>query len=161
MGEKKRAWPLVIMLFLSLVLLVAVFFIRLPYLSGLISSYKNSGNGETITLEIERVLFRNGEEELSPASIAEWNRDSLHLAAEAALIPPSKEETAAGFISYIPHGTELIGIAERDGYIFINLTDEMKKAPEEAFTAIADTIRNAIQTKAITFLINGEEVLTL
>ena len=70
--------------------------------------------------ETERTIERQG-------------RDDLHLAAEALLMPIRSEELQEGLVSYIPEGTELIGIAEKEGFVFIDLSSEMRGADRRAF----------------------------
>ncbi|MBO8435959.1 MAG: GerMN domain-containing protein [Spirochaetes bacterium] len=159
MGDRnKRIWPFLLLLAFTAALSAAVLFIRFPYIISLVAEYKSNEADTNATLEIERALFKDGEEVFSPYALKEWGRDTLHLAAEAAIAPVTSKEKAEGLVSYVPKKTRLIGISERDGYIFINLSDEMEKASEEAFKAIEDTIMRAVPSKALRFLIEGEEI---
>ena len=85
-------------------------------------------------------------------------RDDLHLAAEALLMPIRSEELQEGLVSYIPEGTELIGIAEKEGFVFIDLSSEMRGADRRAFEQIERTLRVNEWPCEIHFLIEGRPV---
>ena len=113
------------------------------------------GTDEGVTISLPRILYSSSGAVEKMVTIPVLNRDRLHLAAEAALTPPSDEELESGYISFIPEGTALIGISEEGGYIFIDLSAEMRKAPEEAYNEIERTIALSIPYKDIRFMING------
>ena len=95
--------------------------------------------------ETERTIERQG-------------RDDLHLAAETLLMPIGSDELQEGLVSYIPEGTELIGIAEKEGFIFIDLSSEMRGADRRAFEQIERTLRINEGPCKIHFLIEGRPV---
>ncbi len=122
-----------------------------------IELYRN-GAEEMAVIEIPRVLYSvSGPAEVT-AEIPSYGRDLLHLAAEAALLPPDEEELERGLVSYIPEGVELIGISERAGYIFIDLSKEMETAGERAFEEIRRSIALSFSYEEIVFMIEGVRI---
>lgn len=83
--------------------------------------------------------------------------DDLHLAAETLLLPETKDDISNGLISYIPDGTELIGISMKGGYLFADFTEELEDAPAEAFDEIVLTLFENTGADHIRILINGSE----
>ena len=83
--------------------------------------------------------------------------DDLHLAAEAMLLSETQEEIAEGLISYIPEGTELIGIAMKGGYVFADFSDELENAPAEAFEEIEISLQENTGAEHIIIMILGSE----
>ena len=104
---------------------------------------------------VKRVLYR-GDIAVRSAAILPGTADNLHLAAEAAIAEPSKAERGAGLVSHVPEGTRLLGIAEKDGYIFIDLSDEMLNADERAFDEIRESIALSHDFRDIFFMIEGD-----
>ena len=116
------------------------------------------GTDEGVTVVLPRILYSSSGPVEKMATIPVLNRDRLHLSAEAALVPPSDEELANGLISFIPSGTKLIGISEKGGYIYIDLSSEMKGAGEEAYNEIERTLALSTPYESIRFMINGNLV---
>ena len=94
----------------------------------------------------------------SERSIERIGRDDLHLAIEALLLDESEVELASGMISYIPEGTRLRGISASEGYIFVDLSKEMKGADSRAFEEIRRTLVNLEGPVSVSFLIEGRPV---
>ena len=79
---------------------------------------------------VERILYRNSEEIKSETALNIEVVDDLHKAIESAIAPLSEKEKSEGLETYIPEGVRLIGASEKDGYVFIDLSEEMKEAEE-------------------------------
>ena len=94
----------------------------------------------------------------SERSIERLDRDDLHLVIEALLLDESEEELAAGITSCIPEGTKLRGIAEADGYVFIDLSKEMRGADAKAFEEIRRTLVLLEGPVSISFMIEGRPI---
>ena len=61
-----------------------------------------------------------------------------------------------GLESFVPEDTRLIGIAEKDGYIFIDLSEEMENADERAYRQIEESLDLSLDFRQMIFMIEGE-----
>ena len=135
----------------------AIVAVRLPYVRSYLNLDEHialwkEGPDQGAMIRVPRVVYKaDGEEAVEDVTLPSFGRDILHLSAEAALIPAGE-----GFVSYIPEGTELIGISERDGYIYIDLTDEIRDADRMAFKEIERTLALSVDFIEIRFMINGK-----
>lgn len=139
----------------------AVIYTRLPYAIDILRIKEHyelwKERPETFSsIDVPRIIYRNGEEFITKIRIEDKGLDELHIAAEAAISPLSQEEIRSGFSSYIPEGTTLIGISEKDGYIFIDLSEEMKKADQDAYKEIESSLRQSLNFRELIVLIEGE-----
>ena len=93
-------------------------------------------------------------------SIETFGRDSLHSALEAMLLPLSDEEIERGLVSYIPKKTELIGVTDRNGYIFAEFSNELmfSSSLDRAIDQIERTIKETIDPQGITIISDGLEI---
>ena len=107
----------------------------------------------------ERVLYNaEGSAVISEIQMTLSIPDTLHEAAEAAIAPLSDKERQSGLISYVPENTRLIGISEKDDYIFIDLSEEMESAGEEAYMEIASSLSLSTSFRKLIFMIEGTPV---
>ncbi len=106
--------------------------------------------------EVQRLLYSSDGAVVTTSILPSFGRNRLHLAAEAALLPPTEEELAAGLVSYIPEGTELIGISKRADYIYIDLSDEMLGADDRAWEEIRESIALTIDFREMRFMVEGD-----
>lgn len=83
------------------------------------------------------------------------DRDDLHTRIEAVLAEPGEMEKERSLRSWIPEGTELIGASEENGYIFIDLSEEMENAPDIAYEEIGRSLSLWKDYKGIRFMICG------
>lgn len=84
-------------------------------------------------------------------------RDLLHLALEALLLGPSEEDLKKGIITYIPKDTELVGVSESNGSIFVEFSKEIldSRNPDAAYSQIESTIRHSMTCKDIYIIANN------
>ncbi len=149
---------------LSIILITvsaAVIYARLPYVATILrldehaalwKSYRESEKSITKT----RILYRDGEAFTAAASVPAAVSDELHRAAEAAITPVTETEREMGLESFVPEDTRLIGIAEKDGYIFIDLSEEMENADERAYRQIEESLDLSLDFRQMIFMIEGE-----
>ena len=83
------------------------------------------------------------------------DRDSLHARIEAVLADPSEAEIADSIRSWIPEGTRLLGASEKNGYIFVDLSEEMRGAPDLAYEEIGRSLALWKDYKSVRFMIDG------
>ena len=107
---------------------------------------------------VERILYRNGEEIKSETALNIEVVDDLHKAIEGAIAPLSEKEKSEGLETYIPEGVRLIGASEKDGYVFIDLSEEMKEAGEEAYKEITATLSLENSYRKFIFMIEGTQI---
>lgn len=94
--------------------------------------------------------------------IEDIGEESLKSALESLLLPLSDDEVKRGLVSYIPKGTELIGVSESDGYIFVDFSDEILLSSniDKAVEQIEMTIRSVVDPEGIC-IITGKTILNM
>lgn len=96
--------------------------------------------------------------------VAVSKKDQLHYVTEALLLPLSGEELKAGYISLIPPGTKLLGIAQADGYFFVRLSEEFLSSEdlEGALLQIKETLNLYEDVESLTVICGeGEKEVRL
>ncbi len=105
--------------------------------------------------EVERILYdKGGNEIICAVRIPTEGRDALHAAAEAA-IAPVPEETPS-LTTLIPANTRLIGISEKDGYIYMHLSGDMTGKDSKALEQIEKSMKLSFDFRELHFIINDE-----
>ena len=142
----------------------AMLFLAIPRIPGTLRKLRfqehvrmYEGNTEEYAV-IPVVLSTSSSFAISERTIERKGRDDLHLAVEALLLDGSGEELEEGLVSYIPDGVRLLGIAEKDGYVFIDLSKEMKDAGRRAFEEVRRTLALSEGPVQVSFMIEGRPV---
>lgn len=91
--------------------------------------------------------------------VAVTKKDQLHSVAEAMLLPLSGDELKNGYISLIPAGTKLLGIAESDGFFFVRLSEEFLTAEDMdgALTQIKETLNLYYDAESLTVICGDKD----
>ena len=110
---------------------------------------------EKVYADIPVVLSTSSSYQQSVRTIERKGRDDLHLAVEALLLDASVDELRKGMLSFIPEGTKLIGIAETDGIVFVDLSKEMLGADYRAYEEIRRTLELNEGPVEVNFMIEG------
>ena len=123
-----------VLLIILIVLVSVLGYYRLPLIIEKFSLMEHialymKGEDEGLSITLPRILYSASGPVKDNVQIPVLNRDTLHLAAEAALLQPDDEDLANGLVSFIPEGTSLIGISEKGGYIYM-VTDWEEYAEE-------------------------------
>ena len=150
-----------VLLIILIVLVSVLGYYRIPLIIEKFSLMEHialymKGEDEGLSITLPRILYSASGPVKDNVQIPVLNRDTLHLAAEAALLQPDDEDLANGLVSFIPEGTSLIGISEKGGYIYIDLSEEMKDAGKRAYEEIERTIALSYPFNAIRFMIGGK-----
>lgn len=91
--------------------------------------------------------------------------DRLGYAIQQLLAGPTPAEKRFGFHTEIPEGTRLLGIAEKDGQVQINLSSEFAQGGgSTAMTQRVAQVREtaySVDSRSATILVDGQELTTL
>lgn len=145
---------------------IVAFFIVLPYAkrniseSGINEHYRlyreERDHIETSTIQVP--LYSGNEVSYKARELNTLGRDKLHLMIEALLLPLSDEEISDGFSTAIPEKTKLIGVSEKNGYFFIELSKSFTEADdiEKALLQFHILLDEYKEVKELTVLSDGE-----
>lgn len=88
--------------------------------------------------------------------------DSIKSALECLLLPLSDDEIKNGLVSYIPKNTKLIGVSESDGYVFVDLSNDILFSSniDKAIDQIEMTIKSVSNPDGI-YIITDKTILNL
>ncbi len=89
-----------------------------------------------------------------------WREDEKHSLIEALLLPADNDEKEKGYTSFIPEGTRLIGMSEKDGFFFIEFSSPILTSSN--MTKVAEQIKKTLQNyyflESLT-IISGKTIL--
>lgn len=111
--------------------------------------------------EVEVTLYDISGEKTMIKTLEILERDSLHLILEALLEGPTEEDLENGIISYIPAGTELIGVTEVNGIVFAQFSEELLSSPkpELAYKQIETSILQSGEYREVS-IIAGSDIVS-
>ena len=157
------------------VLSYAAFFLALFFLlRGTIrTNFVSGGYRETAE---EFIAMRN-RTEYEKKDVALWSADGIvisekemekslsddtHVLLEALLEGPGPDELSKGLITYIPEGTRLIGVTERDNMYFVALSKDFLDTPDKnrAFEQIKTTLASGRPGIRVALIVDGEIVIS-
>ena len=150
---KRSSFLISFIAFTAIILLSgAIVFMNLDSVTDVIS--RSSGQEYRAKyIQVDRILYDSeGNKVISKATLNEGGADRLHLIAEAAILPP---EDGSGLFTCIPEDIRLIGISEKDGYIYAEYSGDISANDRKALEQIEESIRLSIDFRELDFIING------